>query len=88
MPQGPRISESAIGGFSDFANLEGSSSPNELRFLEDRYVEEARPTKEVKEDKDELYVSVNGTEPKIPKFSRREQFVEKVLEHGHGRVWA
>ena len=79
-PQGPRIAESAIGGFSDFANLEGSSSPNELRFLEDRYVEEARPGKDVKEeDKDELYVSVNGTYPKIPKFSRREQFVEKVL---------
>ncbi len=79
-PQGPRISESAIGGFSDFANLEGSSSPNELRFLEDRYVEEARPGKDVKEeDKDELYVSVNGTDPRVPKFSRREQFVEKVL---------
>ncbi|MCY2986086.1 MAG: DUF1549 domain-containing protein [Planctomycetota bacterium] len=79
-PQGPRISESAIGGFSDFANLEGSSSPNELRFLEDRYVEEVRPGKDAKEeDKDELYVSVNGTDPKIPKFSRREQFVEKVL---------
>ncbi len=79
-PHGPRISESAIGGFSDFANLEGSSSPNELRFLEDRYVEEARPGKDVKEeDKDELYVSVNGSDPKIPKFSRREQFVEKVL---------
>ena len=79
-PQGPRISESAIGGFSDFANLQGSSSPNELRFLDDRYIEEARPTKDAKEeDRDELYVSVDGTNPKVPKFSRREQFVEKVL---------
>ena len=79
-PEGPRISESAIGGFSDFANLEGSSSPNELRFLEDRYVDEMRPAKDVKEeDRDELYVSVNASDPKVPKFSRREQFVEIVL---------
>ncbi len=79
-PAGPRISESAIGGFSDFANLEGSSSPNELRFLQDRYVDEMRPAKDVKEEeRDDLYVSVNESEPKVPKFSRREQFVEKVL---------
>lgn len=79
-PQGPRISESAIGGFSDFANLQGSSSPNELRFLDDRYIEETRPAKDVKEeDRDELYVAVDGTIPKVPKFSRREQLVEKVL---------
>jgi hypothetical protein len=78
--QGPRISESAIGGFSDFANLEGSSSPNELRFLEDRFIEEVRPAKDVKEvDSEELYISAVGTDPKVPKFSRREQFVEKVL---------
>jgi len=80
MPQGPAISESAIGGFSDFANLEGSSSPNELHFLADRYVEEARPAKDTKEEeRDDLYVAVSEHEPKIPKFSRREQFVEKVL---------
>ncbi len=79
-PEGPRISESAIGGFSDFANLEGSSSPNELIFLEDRYVDEMRPAKDVKEeDRDDLYVSVNASDPKVPKFSRREQFVENVL---------
>ena len=78
--QGPRISESAIGGFSDFANLQGSSSPNELRFLEDRYIEEVRPAKDIKEvDLEELYFSAEGTDPKVPKFSRREQFVEKVL---------
>lgn len=79
-PLGPRISESAIGGFSDFANLQGSSSPNELRFLQDRYVAEARPAKDVKEeDRDELYISLGGKDPKVPKFSRRELFVEKVL---------
>lgn len=79
-PQGPRISESAIGGFSDFSNLEGESLPNELRFLEDRYVEEPRPTKDVNEvDRDDLYNALGDIDPKVPKFSRREQFVEKVL---------
>ena len=79
-PQGPGISESAIGGFSDFANLEGSSSPNELRYLDDRYVEEARPAKDVKEEEgEELYIATDSNGPKVPKFSRREQFVEKVL---------
>ena len=79
-PHGPGISESAIGGFSDFANLEGSSSPNELRYLDDRYVEEARPAKDVKEEEgEELYIATDSNGPKVPKFSRREQFVEKVL---------
>ena len=79
-PQGPRISESAIGGFSDFSNLEGESLPNELRFLEDRYVEEPRPTKDVNEvERDDLYNALGDIDPKVPKFSRREQFVEKVL---------
>ena len=79
-PQGPRISESAIGGFSDFSNLEGESLPNELRYLEDRYVEESRPAKDVKEvERDDLYDAVGDVDPKVPKFSRRQQFVEKVL---------
>lgn len=79
-PQGPRISESAIGGFSDFSNLEGSSLPNELRFLDDRFVEEPRPTKDVKEvDRDDLYLAMTDVGPKVPRFSRREQFVDKVL---------
>ncbi len=79
-PQGPRISESAIGGFSDFSNLEGESLPNELRYLEDRYVEEPRPAKDVKEvESDDLYDAIGDIDPKVPKFSRREQFVEKVL---------
>ena len=79
-PKGPRISESAIGGFSDFSNLEGESLPNELRFLEDRYVEEPRPAKDVNEvERDDLYDALGDIDPKVPKFSRREQFVEKVL---------
>ena len=54
--------------------------PNELRYLEDRYVEEPRPAKDVKEvESDDLYDALGDVDPKVPKFSRREQFVEKVL---------
>ncbi len=46
--QGPRVVESAIGGFSEFANLEGSSSPNLLTFLDAVTIDEARPEKDAK----------------------------------------
>ncbi len=47
--QGPRVVESAIGGFSEFANLEGSSSPNLLTFLDAVTVDEPRPEKDTKQ---------------------------------------
>lgn len=81
-PNGPRVSESAIGGFSDFANLEGSSSPNLLTFFQADVIEESRPAKDQKEeDHDDLYVEAAKTgEPRIPKFSRREKFVNEVVK--------
>lgn len=93
---GPRVAESAIGGFSEFTNLRGRSSPNQLVFFKSPVVMEKRPDKETKEeDRDELYYPANGTEPKIPKFSRREQFVEQVLDDHPllaqamvNRIWA
>lgn len=96
-PNGPRVAESAIGGFSEFANLEGSSTPNFLTFLDDRSVDEPRPAKDEKpQDDDSLYVpaEVPG-DPREPVFSRREKFVTEVLD-GHpqfaramvNRVWA
>lgn len=82
-PKGPRIAESAIGGFSEFANIRGSSAPNELVFLGTNVVAEMRPAKDSKEeDREEFYTPGNDGEPKIPKFSRRQQFVEQVLP-GH-----
>lgn len=94
---GPRVSESAIGGFSEFANLEGDSSPNMLTFLEAATVAEARPETDVKpEDNDALYVpAVMDGDPRIPKFSRREQFVTEIA-NAHplvarafvNRIWA
>ncbi len=78
-PWGKGLGESAIGGFSEFANIEGQSQPNVLVFLGDAKVDEARPAKDVKqEDTDELYApSVDG-HPRIPKFSRRQKFVEEI----------
>lgn len=80
-PNGPRVSESAIGGFSDFADLGGSSSPNLLTFFASDPVEEVRPAADEKqEDTDDLYVpaSLEG-DPRVPGFSRRERFVHDVL---------
>ncbi|MFO0940573.1 MAG: DUF1549 domain-containing protein [Pirellulales bacterium] len=79
---GPRVVESAIGGFSDFANLRGSSSPNLLTFFQAKVVDEARPEKDAKqEERDELYqTSPIADEPRIPLFSRREKFVDEILK--------
>lgn len=81
-PKGPRLAESAIGGFSEFANIRGSSAPNELIFLGTDVIAEIRPAKETKEeDREELYVPGADGEPRIPKFSRRAAFVEQVLDN-------
>ncbi len=80
-PNGPRIAESAIGGFSEFTNVGGKSAENKLVYLRAKTIEEARPGKESKEeDRDELYLPPLEGEPKVPKFSRRQQFVDQVLE--------
>lgn len=94
---GPRVAESAIGGYSEFANLEGSSSPNLLTFLEAKTIAEERPDKDAKqEDVDDLYYpAIADGEPRVPKFSRREVFVKEIAQ-GHpmvarafvNRVWA
>jgi hypothetical protein len=94
---GPRVIESAIGGFSEFANLSGDSTPNRWAFLDAATVEEQRPGKDEKqEDADELYVNANvDDEPRVPIFSRRQRFVDDIV-NGHpllaramvNRLWA
>lgn len=94
---GARVAESAIGGFSEFANLSGDSSPNHLTFFAAETVDEPRPKKDKKqEDKDDLYVAAKlAGDPRVPKFSRREKFVQEIVA-GHrlipralaNRVWA
>lgn len=85
--QGPRIVESAVGGFSEFADIEGTSSPNLLKFLDVDVVDEARPAAdEEQQESDELYqAAFRDGEPRQPVFSRRERFVEDVLRD-HPRV--
>jgi hypothetical protein len=80
-PDGPRIAESAIGGFSEFTNVGGKSSQNKLVYLRAKPIEEARPAKDAKEeDREDLYLPAADGEPKVPKFSRHQQFVDQVLE--------
>lgn len=80
-PRGPRVAESAIGGFSDFSNLQGEAQPNQLVYLGERQVAEPRPAKDAKEeDRDDLYDPGAADDPRVPKFSRREQFVSVVLK--------
>lgn len=94
---GPQVTESAIGGFSEFADLLGDSTPNRLTFLEVDTVEEERPAKDKKQtDADELYRPGQlENVPRVPNFSRREKFVTKVVrDHPRvaralvNRVWA
>ncbi|MEZ6097362.1 MAG: DUF1549 domain-containing protein [Pirellulaceae bacterium] len=97
---GPRIAESAVGGFSEFADLSGSSSPNRLRFFGADEVMEDRPqqdsTANSGADDDALYTAAeHDGDPRVPLFSRRERFVKDVLA-GHplvaramvNRLWA
>lgn len=92
---GPRVSESAVGGYSEFADLAGDSQPNLLTFFEAPTIDEPRPAQK-QEDDDSLYTpaAVEG-DPRVPKFSRREKFVHEVVA-GHplvaraavNRLWA
>lgn len=94
---GPRVAESAIGGFSEFANLEGTSSPNLLTFFKADTIEESRPAAgEKQEDADDLYVPASlDSDPRVPAFSRRAEFVQNIAaDHPLiarafvNRVWA
>jgi len=78
---GPRVAESAVGGFSEFADIAGNSSPNLLTFVGADVVPEQRPGPDGKQqDADSLYRAAESAgEPRVPKFSRREQFVSRIL---------
>ncbi len=79
-PEGPAISESAIGGFVKFANLKKESQDAVLAFLNDTTIPETRPGDNEKEtDTPEKYKLALEEGKKagfgaVPKFSRREEF--------------
>lgn len=83
-PSGPGMSESAIGGFVNFANLKKESQPAVMAFLNGKTIPEERPDANAKEeDKPDLYV----VPPKgdkgpaaIPVFSRRQALAEAVTQ--------
>jgi hypothetical protein len=78
-PRGPRVAESAVGGFAQYKNLAGEASDNLLRFLDVATVEEARPTGEQKDADDLYHPGAAPDAPKVPNFSRREKFADAVL---------
>ena len=80
---GPRVVESAIGGHQTFKDLAGDDHEAELTFFESETISETRSAEGGGEkDSDENYVpssSDSKGEPKVPKFSRRQQFVDEIL---------
>lgn len=96
------VAESAIGGFSSFANLKKESQPAFLSFFNGRRVEEPWPKEGEKEvDAPENYVvpppkdKERPSSPAVPKFSRREALAQAVTENNPllaraqvNRIWA
>jgi len=94
---GPSVKESAVGGFSEFASLDGSSYPNHLTFFRAKTIDERRPKAGTKqEDKDEFYrPGKHADGNRVPLFSRRQKFVDEIVaDHPLiarafvNRVWA
>ena len=81
------VSESATGGFINFANLEQESQPAKLAFLNGKLINEKRPKAGEKEI-DDLAKYIIGPSKKdqqaeraaIPKFSRRESLATAVTD--------
>jgi hypothetical protein len=85
--EGPMVAEAAIGGFTSFTTLAGQSYPAELAVF-GASVPEKRPAPDVKEeDAPALYrtMPAGSAGARVPLFSRRAQFAEKVLR-GNPRV--
>lgn len=94
---GTGISESAIGGFINFANLKKESQTASLVFLNGKSISERIPAADEKEeDKPDLYlVPPTKGRAAVPKFSRREAFADSVTKENPllarafvNRIWA
>ncbi len=102
-PQGIALAESAIGGYSKYADLDGESHESVLAFFDGTVVPENRPEDPKKEkDSAENYVvppadlagDKDARAVAVPKFSRREELFRVALTSGLvgkafvNRVWA
>jgi hypothetical protein len=99
---GPQVSESAVGGYAQFTDLSGASHDNLLVFLDRPVVEEQRPESDQKEaDSDDRYFALEAEDgtavdaPRVPRFSRRAEFVQRIVDdHPRlaramvNRIWA
>lgn len=100
--KGPRLAESATGGFINFKTLSGDEKPAELVFFGAPVIDEPRPAEGEKEvDSPEKYLvppAEKGATPEseaVPRFSRRQKLFEEVIqEHPQlaramvNRLWA
>ena len=79
--RGPRVVESATGGFQNYTDLSGDSFETQLTFFRGPIINEERPP-DGTADSDDNYQAVGDGEPRVPNFSRRQQFVDRMLaEH-------
>jgi hypothetical protein len=99
---GPGVTESAVGGFVNFANLKKESQPAALVFLNGKSIPERIPSPDEMEiDSPDLYLvppakdGQKAHSPAVPKFSRREAFAESVTRNNPqlarafvNRMWA
>ena len=83
-PQGPGVAESAIGGFTSFANLKKESQPALLTFFNGRQLDEVWPKEGEKEtDSPALYLvpPAKETEADSGKTSRRRKAKAAKVDH-------
>lgn len=81
---GPRVVESAIGGFNKYTDLAGDAHDALLTYFASATIHEEIPGEEteVKDDDSNYFNGQEGApagEPRVPRFSRRQQFADEVL---------
>ncbi len=97
---GPRVVESAVGGFQKFTDLGGDAFDASLTYFASATIEEAQPEEGAEEkDSDDNYRGAEAEsrldEPRVPRFSRRQLFADEILS-AHplvakafvNRIWA
>ncbi|MEZ5325379.1 MAG: DUF1549 domain-containing protein [Verrucomicrobiales bacterium] len=87
------VSESAVGGFINFTNLEKESQPAVIMLMNGRTVDETWPAGE-EQDTDDKYLDPSA-KVRVPRFSRREAFADAATHDNPllarafvNRMWA